>query len=140
MEGYLFFYLWLPVHLNTVTKLHFTHPAVPKRQFSSSEKQQKFSRIFKNLQNGDFQQFSLMKIDLITSNFLKVVFHKFYLVHSWKPWPIHQLLFSYNICGLSVYRKTEHVTIQLNGIGRKLKTHLFQFGVNFLMHLLLVKS
>ena len=47
MEGYLFFYLWLPEHLNTVTKLHFTHPAVPKRQFSSPEKQQK---IFKNFQ------------------------------------------------------------------------------------------
>ena len=23
------------------------------------------------------------------SNFLKVVFHKFYLVHSWIPWPIY---------------------------------------------------
>ena len=26
--------------------------------------------------------------DHITSNFLKFVFHKFYLVHSWIPWPI----------------------------------------------------
>ena len=27
--------------------------------------------------------------DHITLNFLKAVFHKFYLVHSWIPWPIY---------------------------------------------------
>ena len=28
------------------------------------------------------------KADHIPSKFLKAVFHKFYLVHSWIPWPI----------------------------------------------------
>ena len=32
--------------------------------------------------------------DLITSNFLKGVFHKFYLVRSWIPWPICSNLLS----------------------------------------------
>ena len=31
---------------------------------------------------------NLYKADHITSNFLKAVSHKFYLVHSWIPWPI----------------------------------------------------
>ena len=29
------------------------------------------------------------KADNITSNFIKAVFHKFYLVHSWIPWPVY---------------------------------------------------
>ena len=41
--------------------------------------------------------------DHITSNFLKAVFHKFYLVHSWILWPI------WNTCNIVLFSKvTQH--------------------------------
>ena len=38
-----------------------------------------------------FKKFEVIA-DHITSKFLKAVFHKLYLVHSWIPWPIYNLL------------------------------------------------
>ena len=49
-----------------------------------------------------------------------------------------QILYAFlqSVSGLSTYRKTEQVTIQVNGVGRKLKTCFFQFGVNYMHQLL----
>ena len=45
-----------------------------------------------NLRETAFKKFEV--IYHITSNFLKADFHKFYLVRSWIPWPIHILCLS----------------------------------------------
>ena len=40
-----------------------------------------------NQMRQGFQEFMYAEADHITTNFLEAVFHKFYLVHSWMPWP-----------------------------------------------------
>ena len=45
------------------------------------------SKIYGRLPLKNSKWYVLPEADHITSNFLKAIFHKFYLVHSWIPWP-----------------------------------------------------
>ena len=59
-----------------------------------------WDKVFKSIQKFVEDGFQKIWSD-ITSNFLKAVFHKFYLVHSWISWlksPIKALKSLFNVC------------------------------------------
>ena len=62
--------------------------------------------------------------DHITSNFLKAVFHKFYLVHSWIPWPIYP--FQVNVSFPYLLKTSENTSgfLTFSG-GVEMQTDLF---------------
>ena len=57
--------------------------------------------------------------DHITSNFLKAVFHKFYLVYSWIPWSMWT-----QIIGLQ-YKRSFHNNNAVQSVMKKFRTQTF---------------
>ena len=53
-----------------------------------------------------------------SSSFLKAVFHKFYFIHSWIPWPIH---YNKEYDDLNVIFLQDHPFIMYGNSSKKLK-------------------
>ena len=102
--------LTFPIYLPTTVKhddfLHFPkfliiirskhmHPVRQPLQYFILSKFPIYGSRYSRIDQIKFVEDSLLKIWSHMTNFLKAVFHKFYLVRSWIPWPILNLGIKY---------------------------------------------